>query len=384
MRLLKRTLCIMITAMIAVSALASCSGGEPYEKLDLASYITLGEFSDISVTEAELDAELEEYISAFLKSNSTKTQIKEGSLSAGDIAVVDYECRPSGSSPDSEPILSDTDCNIVIGSGKYFHEIEDALTSIPVGARDPLQIYVSVPEDHVLAKLSSKDNNGNSSADNGKNNSDEASKKPVVVIYTVTLKEAYRLAEPVYDDALVSEKTAYTTVDEHRAALREQALYALVWEELIERTSVERYPESEVSERKLDFIEHYTDLANESRITLDEYVLKKFFIESAAFHLKADEYAKSRIKEEMMVYSIMRSYDLAPDDDEYRSAAEAYAVERGCASVSELERRYGSSTVRYTVIKDRVLSFVTAHSSAAAMLEPQTDAEQASGEHEPA
>lgn len=350
MKLLKRTLCILLTVIAVATTTVSCSK-KPYGELDLTQYIRIGEYGDITVTEAELQGKLDEYISAFLQTNSTKTQIKEGYLTAGDIAVIDYTCQFPDAAPDGEKLLSDSGCQVLIGSGKYFKEIEDALTALPIGAKAP-QLYISVPEDFGLSALAGK-----------------------TVVYNITLKEAYRLSEPQYDDALVSAKTRYGTVEEHRAALKEQALYELVWEKLLECTEVISYPYQEVNERTLDFIEHYTNLANASSLTLEEYVAKKFFIDLTALHLKADEYAKSLVKEEMAVYSISRIYDISLGDDEYRQAAQRYADERGCSSVSELEQRYGSSVVSYTLLKDKVMRYVTDHSLAVSVLAPATDAE---------
>lgn len=337
-KVLARLIAVLTVAVLSASVLSSCSK-EPYEDYDLRDHILIGAYSEITVTDSELEAKLEEYRAALLNSKVTTTRITDRRLIKGDVAVVDYVCKQVGAADGEAPLLSDVDCNIVIGEWKYFRELENALRGAYFDK--PFKVNVSVPADHSLPKLA------------GKN-----------VEFTVVLKDAYSMKLPEYNDAFISENTEYSTVAEYEQAIYGQVLQDVVWEKLIESSDVLSYPHNEVNECSLDFIEYYTALANSSSVTLEEYVARKFFIDATQFHLKADEYAKKLVKEKMAVYSIARNNSLELTDAEYNEAALKYAEKYGYRNVSELEGQYGAAFVKYTVLKDKVMKYVTEQSFA--------------------
>lgn len=340
MKLLRVKLATLIlTLALIIPSLSSCSSSKAYD-YDLKEYILIGAYSEITVSEETITELFEEYKSVFIRSNSKKLEITDRLIRTGDIVNIDYDCYLENASEDDEPLISDTGCDIILGEGKYFIEIESALTDIaPIGGTKT-DVHIRIPDDFGLSLMA------------GKN-----------VVYHITLNAAYEEILPEYDTQLITERTSFSSIEQYEEAIYKQVYYQAIWDELVKRSDVLSYPHNEVNEKTVNFIEYYTNLATAQGITLEEYIAKKFFIEITDFHLQADEYAKELVKEEMIVYGLSRNYSLEISDDEYQSSAAEYADYYGCESVAELEALYGKSIIKYTLLKDKVMKYVVEKSA---------------------
>ena len=335
---------ICVSAMMTV--FSSCAG-KAYE-YDLAEYIVPGDYSVIEITPEAVHKRTEEIKNTLLKNNAivppaeNAVSISGRVLKKGDVAVVSYQCylESEVGKETAVPLMEDKECHIVLGNGKYFEEIENALTGYNMGAKAPINVPVTVPTDFSLGILKGKS-----------------------VVFVITVNSAYELKLPVYNDEFIASVTHYSTVTEYEKALHVQVREQLVWEALLEKTKVTTYPMDEVSDHTLDFIEQYTSYATSAGVTLEQYVARKFFMDLADFHLKADEYAKRLTKEEMLVYQIARLNGLELTDEEYEAGAVKYAAIYRLSGRNELVSVYGETIVRYTVLKDKVLSFVYSQSA---------------------
>ena len=137
-----------------------------------------------------------------------------------------------------------------------------------------------------------------------------------------------------------------------------EAKKEICWEKLLGLAKVEAYPESEVDKYTSDYINYYSDLADQYGVTLEEYVAKRFFMEIRSFHVQADAYAKELVKSEMLLYRMARKYGITLSDDEYNAGAYKYALEYGLESVAQLEGKFGRYITRQTVLMDKVQEFV--------------------------
>ena len=341
-RLLKRFLALTLL-VISLLSLVSCSHS-PYD-YDLGEYIKLGDYVRISVTADSAAKLMEEYKQTLLNTHATLSPpITNRPLKMGDIAVINYKCyteesmvMPIGDNP-IPSVMENTECHVILGRGKYPVQIENAILSSGVSGT-PIEVRITLPSDYGISSLA------------GKN-----------VIYIITVTTAYELQFPEFNDSFVAEHTPYSTVKEYELATTEQAYYDLIWNELIETTEVISYPYDELNEHTLDFIEYYTNLATSEESTLEAYLKNNFFIDLATFHIKADEFAKAYTKEEMMVYRLARSNQIEVSDTEYAKRAEKYVTSHKYSSLSELERDFPPSFIKYSILKDKVKEFVAANS----------------------
>lgn len=358
MKNITRLTAVILTVVIAALPLASCSR-TPYD-YDLDDYIRVGDYTQIKIDESKIDEETEKYKNDLIFAHSTKSkeQIFGRPLRDGDIAIVTYKCytedslvMPIAENTEHIPVLEDTNCEIILGRGKYLPAFESGILAAGVSTQE-LEWHLTLPEDYGIEAL------------RGKN-----------VVFFVTVNSAYEMVKPTYDDEFIQRVTKYSTVEEYEEVMREQARFRIIWDELIAQTEVIAFPKDAPDEHRLDFLEYYTNLSKAAGIPLERYVEIKFFIDSKAFHLKADEYAKNFTKEEMTVYSIARKNGLELTDDEYHTGATQYANKYGYDSLSEFESVYGKSFIQYTLLKDSVMRYVTYSSLSSPELLPPAESD---------
>ena len=359
MKKILRLTAVMALIAILSFTLLSCSN-TPYD-YELDEYIQIGDYTKIKIDEDKVDERAEKLKQELIFANSSKAkeQLFGRALREGDIAIVTYRCytedsliMPVGETNLPDPVLEDTNCEIILGRGKYLPAFESGILNAGVSNQE-LEWHITIPEDFGIEEL------------RGKN-----------VVFFVTVNSAYEMVKPVYDNVFIQNVTRYSTVEEYETALREQARFQLIWEELIAQTVVTSFPKDAPDEHRLDFLEYYTNLSNAAGLPLEQYVERKFFLDLKNFHLKADEYAKEYTKEEMMVYSIARQNGLELTDDEYQARAAQYAKDYGYDTVSDFESDYGKNFIQYSIMKDSVMRYVTYNSLSSPELLPEPEPEE--------
>jgi len=359
MKIKFKPIAILTLLLLLSITLSSCSG-QPYD-YKLEEHIRIADYTQIKIDENLIEAQIEKYKTDLLSAHSVRSeeQIFGRPLREGDIAVVTYKCyteesllMPVADPVPSEPapVLEDTNCEIVLGSGKYPPAFESGIINVGVSSREH-EWHILLPDDFGIKKLA------------GKN-----------VVFFVTVNGGYEFVQPQYDDVFIARVTKYSSVKEYEAAMREQARFQLVWDELISKTEVISYPQDELREHRNDFIEYYSNLAG-GNVELSAFIEKNFFIDSDNFHLTADEYSKNYTKEEMAVYAIARQSGLELTDDEYRINALEYAKEYDYDSLSDFESIYGKAFIRYSILKDSVMRYVTYNSLSSPDLVPPPESD---------
>ena len=333
-----RTVALLLCALMAALSLASCAE-EPYP-YELDGYILVPQdIASITVSDKEIDEAVLEQIRTVIENSATEQPVMNRGAAEGDVVSISVVCyfletytedRAKGEYIEA---LTDSDCTFKIGGGKYPAELEAALVGKVTG--DSFSAHAKLPDTYTVDGLGSS-----------------------TVVYECVVNSVREYIIPTYDNAFVQSVSACATVEEYEEMLKGAMLEELAFKNLLKHCSFKAYPVDEVNKHTSNFIAYYTDLATASELTLEEYVAKKFFIELSEFHLRADAYAKELVKSEMLMYSLVRSYDLAITDDEYTAGAQKYAERYGLESVSALESKFGSDYVEYTVQMDKVLTFL--------------------------
>ena len=344
------------TALAIVSALSLCSCSTVPFDYELSEYLTPADYTKIEIDEEQVPIRAEQYKTDLINAHSKKSAepIFGRRHRVGDIAVISYKCYTEESlvmpiGEETPVALEDTGAELVIGRGKYLPAIESAILNTE-NFTVPIELHLILPTDFGITALA------------GKN-----------VVFYLTVSAIYEFIPPTYDNTFIMENTRYSTVEEYEAAMLIQARRDLVWEAFMEQSEVLSYPKTELNEHTLDFIEYYTNQATAASLTLEQFVARKFFMELSTFHLKADEYSKNYTKEELSVYYIARHYGLELTDEEYEKAATGYANYYGYETLSEYEGIYGRTIINYTILKEKVMKYVTERSLSA---NPPQDSEE--------
>ncbi len=334
---MKRFAVIFSVLLTCLALLSSCSS-EPYP-YELDKHIKLSELpTDLVFTEEEILEKVEERILEVRKNNVVKTPNNDKAAEKGDMVNVSFTCYPAATygKADSKPIqkISDTDCTLIIGNNKYPSELEKAIIGMFPG--DKATARLTYPQNFALKEYAG-----------------------LSVVFEITLNSVTEVKLPLYNDAFVRAVSVCQTVEEYESFIFERVKEDLVWEYMFKNSEVLLYPSEELNEYSSDFSSYYSGLATEKNITLEEYVSKKFFIELSDFHIKTDSYAKDMVKGDLLLYSLVNKYALQLSDEEYNAGAERYAAQYGLRSVSLLEGKFGSEFVRKSVLKDKVLSYLS-------------------------
>ncbi len=322
-----KALCVIMCAVSVLFCFASCSK-DPYE-YKLSDYINVpDDLSAITVSHNEILKAVQDEILSLRKNKATK-EVTQDAAASGDIVKISFSCYKNDVLLED---LSDDDCTLILGEGKYPAELESSLVGMMVGMKFD-EITVKLTESFKSLQLEGS-----------------------VVKYSGEVKQVEKVVLPEYNDAFVQSISSYQTTGEYEEYLYEKMRENLIFDAFIKTSVVKLYPVDELQAYTTSFVKYYTEKAEQSGLTLEQYAAKKFFINITDFHLKADEYAKKLVKEEMLLYTLARRYELDLTDDEYNQGAQKYLTEYGVASVSALESKFGTEYVRQTVLMDKVLA----------------------------
>ena len=337
---LKNKVIIRIVSLVFICALmigvfSSCAA-EPYP-YDLGEYIKVpAEWNQINVSESEIAIRVKDMIKRARENASIKEIVisrpsEDGDLM--DVSLACYRAEEYGKGGVIVEVISDEKCSLIIGEGKYPHELEEALKGRYSG--DSFVVRTTLPDSYTVSALAG-----------------------TAMVYEVSVNNVTDFRLPVYNDAFVQAVSGCKTVSEYEAELYERAKEDIVWETLVRLSEVTQYPEDELETHRGDYVTYYTDLASKADMSLEQYVGKKFFVSLADFHKEAEIYARNTVKNDLLMYYIERKHGIEISDSEYNELAQKYVNEFELKSVSELEEIFGAEFVNKTVLYDKVLAYI--------------------------
>ncbi len=359
-----RALAAVLCAITLVFSLASCSK-QPYD-YKLSDYITVPKDLDkINVTHEEILAAVDAQIKSLLENKATLVTAENNAASkSGDILKISFKCYTDEDLKQEIAVLSDDDCMLSLQAVpsdteetqeniaenikyRYPKELQEELLGKKLDGK--FAVWVTLPKSFTAINL----------ADFLDKDSKESSSKPQNRIYYVgKITEIKTPVLPEYNDEFVKSVSEYQTVEEYESYLYERMKEELIFDKLAQASTVKHYPVDEVQAYTESFTKYYTEKAEALKITLEQYVAKKFFINMTDFHLKADTYAKGLVKDEMLLYTLSRRYKIELTDEQYSDGAQKYVKEYGLSKLSELEAKFGTEYVRRTVLMDKVLEYL--------------------------
>ena len=174
------------------------SGDADFEfslKYEVIPPIEVKDFSSIKITREVVDIpaeEVEEQVKRIAQS-AVEYKTKSGKAENGDRVTMDYVGKVDGEAFEGG---TDTDANLVLGSGQFIPGFEDQLVGTKAG--DETQVKVTFPEDYGAAHLAGKD-----------------------AVFDVTVKEVASAGEITIDDELAT-KLGLESAERLREVVREQ------------------------------------------------------------------------------------------------------------------------------------------------------------------
>ncbi len=316
-----------------------------YLSEDLTKYVTLGEYKGLKasaktyeITDALIESELEEFLEEYV----TYEEITNRETAEGDTIVVDYTgtldgVAFSGGSATNAEILLDKDDN------GYIPGFIDGMYGVKPG--NTVEYPVTFPDDYGEASLAGKE-----------------------VMFKVKVEYIQGDAKvPELTDKFVSEKLSEygcKTVeafmlyfkgylnDQRNREMREQLDETLL-EMLISSSTVAALPETAVESRYWLIRQTYENYANTYDMDYAEFLEKQ--IGKTDEDLRGE--AESYIKEDLVIYAIVKAEGLQLTDKEYTEGLKYYA-EQNKTSTEAFEEYYTKEAIWETLQYEKMMDFI--------------------------
>ena len=188
--------------------------------------------------------------------------------------------------------------------------------------------------------------------------------KPVV--FKVTLQKFARPSE--LNDEWVAANTEYKTVDEYRAAVKKELeenetksadydLYSNAWSEVLANSEVKEYPEEDVDKAVESYKKLNENYVKEAGMEMSDF-LKAQGMSEEDYEEDCQQYAESKVEQNLIVQGIMDAEGLSLDDDDIQTLKDELLSEYGYESFDQLVAYYGEQEVNESLALMRVERFI--------------------------
>lgn len=315
-------------------------GEEPeYKALD---YVTLGQYKALEVTVGSLDVTEDEIQQQFYddcSSHDKLLQVTEGEVAEGDVVNIDYVGSIDGVEFDGG---TDKGVDLTIGSGTFIPGFEDGLIGAAIGKE--ININVTFPENYGKTDVAGKD-----------------------AVFAVTVNFVKKA--PEMTDDIVAEISDHKTVDEYRKGVEEQLKADKeaqqnsdkingILNQIYSASTINGYPEEVVNYRTAQMKAYYTQIAEQSDMTLADFLSNQLQMTEEQFDQQCPAVIKQSMIQELLLKAVAESENMEISDEEYEAGIEKYVKSTGAESKETLLSQYTEAEIRRSLIMDKALDFL--------------------------
>ena len=264
---------------------------------DVSKYVTIGEYKGLELTRTSqpvTDDDVQAEINYNLEDNGS--EVKDGTVENGDTVTINFTGTIDGKEFDGG---SAEDYELVVGDGEMIDGFEDAIVGMKSGETKELDL--TFPDDYYEESVAGK-----------------------AVVFKVTLQKFTRPAE--LTDEWVAENTEYKTVDEYRAAVKTQLedtavqtedyeLYSDAWNEVQAASEIKDYPKEDVDAAKKSYQELNEKYVKDAGMEMADFLESQGMSEED-YESECQQYAESKVEQNLIVQGIMDAEGLSIDDEE--------------------------------------------------------------------
>ena len=350
----KKLLIILTAALLALAILVTGTViflkwllvSTPYDFINIGKHISAPVYKGVEIKQSEIDETFAREKKSILREYATFTDVTEGVIEKEFNVTVDtkgYLIGENGereSEPFSGSVLADYEITDIgdhyTSSGsKFSKEIQEGLIGKSVAANTKVTIAFKYDDDHSNEEL------------RGKN-----------VEFDVTVKGVTKTNYPEYTDAFVKEKTGYETVAALEEYLREAIELDMFWTEVVNSVEVKSFPEKKIN-ANLDQIDaYYNAYMSANGITWETLLSDVLGTTEEGYNSMRQQRAERTVKEEMILYYIVKEEKIRLSRKEYKAGAAELAETEGYETVKELEDAIGKDIVERSIKWDIVKQLV--------------------------
>ncbi len=306
---------------------------------DVSKYVTIGEYKGLELTRTSqpvTDDDVQAEINYNLEDNGS--EVKDGTVENGDTVTINFTGTIDGKEFDGG---SAEDYELVVGDGEMIDGFEDGIVGMKSGETKELDL--TFPDDYYEESVAGK-----------------------AVVFKVTLQKFTRPAE--LTDEWVAENTEYKTVDEYRAAVKTQLedtavqtadyeLYSDAWNEVQAASEIKDYPKEDVDAAKKSYQELNEKYVKDAGMEMADFLESQGMSEED-YESECQQYAESKVEQNLIVQGIMDAEGLSIDDEETQKLKDDLIEEYGFASIDEMIETYGEQEVNESLALLRVERFI--------------------------
>lgn len=225
-------------------------------------------------------------------------------------------------------------------------------------------------EAHILGKRYVSDSNGynNKVPDLIYTYPDDASETEVkgkTVTHKIQILSVTETIEPEYNDEFfVMNKDAineylgltmdFKTVEAFETYMREQVQLNVLWNSIVDSSKVKKYPKKYIKKYEEEFDSYYEAYMEANDLTKAQ-LLSYLGTDEDGYNEKRTEYAEGIVKEELILYEIVKANKIRLSSDEYKKRATALAKDGGYGETYEdFEDAVGKSVAERTALWEKV------------------------------
>lgn len=316
----------------------------PYDRVRFADYIMIPEYFGMELSASEVEKEFQKEKKALLTTQATYETVKSGLIEEGynvTISTDGYIVNSDGTETKvARGTLTDyevTDIgNHITESGMSFSkEIQDAIIGTAVVSVRKLTAEIEYPEDYTLAEFKGK-----------------------TVKYYITVGKVTKTILPDYSDLVISKlDSRFATVAEYEEYTYKQVKLNLLWNKLVAESISIKYPEDKVKAYQDEYDAYYNSYMEQQQTTFEK-LLAELGISAEDYKKARDEFAENTVKEEIILYFIIKTEKVRMASADYKAACKTLAEESGYASVDEMMLDYGEEVVERTVLWEKVKEMI--------------------------
>jgi trigger factor len=298
---------VAIVAVIAIILVFVNNKQSKEYNYDLSKYVKVGNYKGLeyasqkaSVTDEEVDAEIQRRLQKAAKTENSKT----GKVENGDTINISFVGKIDGKEFEGG---SSESTDITVGTTQMIDGFVEGLMGKNVG--ESVTLNLKFPDDYGKTDLQGK-----------------------AVEFKVTINSKKKISVPKLNTEFVKKNSKYKTVKEYKEGVKKELLNQKqksidstvkqeLWSRIINKSKAKKYPEKELNEamsqaNKLE--ESYKAQAQNYGMEWETYLKTVMRTDKKGFEKLKQEYAKNIVFNRMVMYSIARSENISLSNREYK------------------------------------------------------------------
>ena len=298
---------VAIVAVIAIILVFVNNKQSKEYNYDLSKYVKVGNYKGLeyasqkaSVTDEEVDAEIQRRLQKAAKTENSKT----GKVENGDTINISFVGKIDGKEFEGG---SSESTDITVGTTQMIDGFVEGLMGKNVG--ESVTLNLKFPDDYGKTDLQGKP-----------------------VEFKVTINSKKKISVPKLNTEFVKKNSKYKTVKEYKEGVKKELLNQKqksidstvkqeLWSRIINKSKAKKYPEKELNEamsqaNKLE--ESYKAQAQNYGMEWETYLKTVMRTDKKGFEKLKQEYAKNIVFNRMVMYSIARSENISLSNREYK------------------------------------------------------------------